>query len=268
MDESQLRKILAEVLIPDLRWLVETGSTMDDAARWVAEGAPDGALVLADSQTAGRGRLQRAWVTRPGAALAFSLILRPNPAEQPLAAFFSPLAGLALTDALAEFGGQAQIKWPNDVLLNGRKTAGILVEAAWNGSALEAVVIGVGVNVTRDSVPPASELRFPATCVEEGLGRVVDRFQLLKRILFHLAARRQELGKAGFLADWEERLAFRGQQVVISDQGDEEKFGKLLGITTDGHLRILGADGVESIVIAGDVSLRLAAGSVLGGAGC
>ena len=118
MDESQLRKILAEVLIPDLRWLVETTSTMDDAARWAAEGAPDGALVLADTQTAGRGRLQRTWVTRPGSALAFSLILRPRPSEMGRVEFFSPLAGLALSDALAEMGGDAQIKWPNDVMKN------------------------------------------------------------------------------------------------------------------------------------------------------
>ena len=162
-------------LVPDLRFFESIGSTNDEAMAWADAGAEDWSLVVADQQTQGRGRLGRHWVTNPGAALAFSLVLRPSREEMAFASLFSPLGGMGVASALEEIGLAALVKWPNDVLLNRRKVCGILGEAAWTGDRLNGMVLGIGVNVASESVPPAGELLFPATCVEAELGRPLDR---------------------------------------------------------------------------------------------
>ena len=154
MDETGLREALKGLPIPDLRYLPVTGSTNDDAMAWLAEGAPDGALVIADQQTRGRGRLNRSWHTPPGAALAFSLILRPTEEEASHLAQFTALPSLALVDVLGgHYGLPVEIKWPNDVLLRRKKAAGVLNEVSWAGPAQRMVQ---GVVSTPDSVPAAA----------------------------------------------------------------------------------------------------------------
>jgi BirA family biotin operon repressor/biotin-[acetyl-CoA-carboxylase] ligase len=234
----------------------QTGSTNNDAASWAAEGAADGSLVVADLQTEGRGRLGRNWVTRAGGALAFSLVLRPNLAEQPFLSLFSPLGAMAVADALAGIGLQPEVKWPNDVLLGRRKTCGILAEATWLGSELQAVVLGIGVNIAPASVPPAEGLIFPATCVEEFSGCPVERFDLLRAILTKLFERRKQIGQAGFLADWEARLAFKGEMVMVTPPGEPAYRGILTGIDGQGNLRLKMEDGPERLIAAGDLTLR------------
>ena len=146
---------LSRLPVPAYRYLESVTSTNDLALAWAEDGAPDGALVIADTQTAGRGRMTRRWLTPPHSALALSLVLRPNPQEAARLALFSPLGGLALSTALEEqFNLQPQIKWPNDVLLDGKKTAGILAESVWQDGSVQAVVLGIGVNVSPLSVPP------------------------------------------------------------------------------------------------------------------
>ncbi|MEN4100610.1 MAG: biotin--[acetyl-CoA-carboxylase] ligase, partial [Anaerolineaceae bacterium] len=118
---------LAGLPVSELRYFDSIGSTNDEALRWAEQGAPDAALVVADTQTAGRGRMDRRWVTRPGVALAFSLALRPTPVEASALGLFSPLGALAVAAALREnYGLLAEVKWPNDVLLERRKCCGIL----------------------------------------------------------------------------------------------------------------------------------------------
>ena len=129
MDEKQLRKSLADLPLGGIRFFKQTGSTNDVALAWATEGAADLSLVVADEQTSGRGRLGRRWLTPPGTALALSLILHPKPTEYNYFSLFSGLGSLALTQILSERGLPAQVKWPNDVLIADRKTAGILVEA-------------------------------------------------------------------------------------------------------------------------------------------
>ena len=117
-------EILSRLPVPAYRYYESATSTNDLALDWAASGAPDGALIVADTQTAGRGRLSRRWITPPGSALAFSLVLRPTAQELAKPALFSPLGGLALSIALESlFDLHPAIKWPNDVLLNGQKTA-------------------------------------------------------------------------------------------------------------------------------------------------
>jgi len=216
----------------------ELSSTNDLALEWADNGAADGSLVLADLQTAGRGRAERRWVTRPGTALAMSLILRPKAAEVDHVARFSALAALGLVDALANMGLAAEIKWPNDVLLGGRKVAGVLVETVWRGNDLTGLVVGMGVNVTAASVPPVAELRYPATAVEVEMGAEVDRWSLLAGILQGLFTYRTILCTDAFMATWNEKLAFKGEQIAFRFANGQVKLAKVLTVQPDGRLAL------------------------------
>ena len=129
MDEQTLEQLLRNTPVTGLRYFDAAGSTNDIALQWIESGAEDFSLVVADQQTAGRGRMQRKWVTNPGAALAFSLILHLTPEEISLAGLIPFMAGAAVSSALEQlYSLTPQIKWPNDILLKKKKTAGILVE--------------------------------------------------------------------------------------------------------------------------------------------
>ncbi|TLN10741.1 biotin--[acetyl-CoA-carboxylase] ligase [bacterium] len=261
VDESMLRESLAGLPLAEVRFSAETGSTNDDALRWLEGGAGDAALVVADRQTAGRGRLNRRWITQPGGALAFSLILHPTSAEMDVLTLFSPLAGLAVSDGLAACCGlNAEIKWPNDVLLGRRKVCGVLAETSWQADRLAGVVIGVGVNVAPSAVPPADALLFPATCVEDALGRPLDRWALLAAILRAAFSWRQKLGSAEFFQSWESRLAFKGEAVQVGTP-DHVVQGTLIGIDPQGGLVLRTAAGKQEVITVGDVSLRPAEAS-------
>ncbi len=256
MDEQILVNALAGLPVPDIRYVDTIGSTNDLALEWLENGAVDGSLVVADTQTAGRGRMGRRWVTRAGAALAFSLVLRPSTVEAARLGLFSPLAGLAVCLALENvYGIRAQIKWPNDVLIDGRKVCGILAEAAWNGAVLRGVVIGVGVNVSNAALPPPEELLFPATSIEAALGRIPERPALLRAVLAQLFAWRGRLSGAEFLAAWDARLAFKGMAVRIDQPDRQPLTGTLIGVAPDGELRVK-TNLEEVLVTAGDVRLR------------
>lgn len=259
MNEPLLRQLLAQLPIPALRYFEQVGSTNDEALRWADDGAPDGALVVADAQTAGRGRMERRWVTHPGSALAFSLILRPDAAEAGRLGLFSPLCALAVAQALEESCGlHPQIKWPNDVLLDGRKACGILLDAAWDGSRPAVMVVGIGVNVLRGAVPETG-LLFPATSVEHALGRAVAREELLRDILAAFFGWRPRLGSEMFLRFWQTRLAYQGEPVVVEQPAAEPVTGVVMGVGAGGELRLRLASGEEFCVNAGDVRLRPAA---------
>src|SRR5512146_539455 len=132
MNPNELKKALSKLPVGDVRYFDTIGSTNNEALAWATSGAKDLSLVIADEQSAGRGRLDRKWYTPKGTALAFSLILRPTAQENPYLTRMVGLAALAITDALQTRGLSAQIKWPNDVLLNGSKVAGILIESVWS----------------------------------------------------------------------------------------------------------------------------------------
>ena len=261
MDEKSLRFSLAGLPVAALRYYKIIGSTNAEALEWAAQGAPDGALVVADEQSAGRGRLGRRWVTRSNSALAASLILRMQPQEASNAALVSPLGALAVCEALAVgYGLAAEIKWPNDVLLSGHKVCGILAEAGVQGSVIEYVVLGIGVNVTAASIPPEGAVRFPAISVEENLGRPLDRTALLAAILRAVFAWRKRVGHSDFIVALNNRLAFRGQQVRIGQATMNEDLpaltGQVVGVAQDGGLILENEDGLQQVVTAGDVSLR------------
>ena len=260
MDEKQLRKSLADLPLGGIRFFKQTGSTNDVALAWATEGAADLSLVVADEQTSGRGRLGRRWLTPPGTALALSLILHPKPTEYNYFSLFSGLGSLALTQILSERGLPAQVKWPNDVLIAERKTAGILVEAVWMGDQVESVVIGIGVNVLPESTPPSSEVYFPATSIHsEGLK--IDRIELLHDLLSRMISLRPQLASEGFIRSWEKALAFMNKSVQIWSEpatGQTESSsltGILRGLEADGALRLETSSGIQKIQF-GEIRLR------------
>jgi BirA family transcriptional regulator, biotin operon repressor / biotin---[acetyl-CoA-carboxylase] ligase len=256
MNQKELEKTLSKLPLGDVRYFDSIGSTNTEALAWATSDAKDLSLVIADEQTAGRGRLDRKWFTPKGAALAFSLILRPRSEENPFLTRIVGLAALAVVDSLQTRGLIAQIKWPNDVLLNGRKVAGILVESVWSGEEVDCLVIGTGINILKSAVPSAELLNFPATSLEESLGPDVQREELLNDILTGIIALRPHIGTDSFIASWEKVLAFRGELVQIEAENGNPITGKLLGLESDGGLRLSDEQGNSITVRFGDVRLR------------
>jgi BirA family transcriptional regulator, biotin operon repressor / biotin---[acetyl-CoA-carboxylase] ligase len=259
MDQASLKEILAGLPLGPVLYYERTSSTNDEAGRWVENGAPDLALVVADEQTAGRGRLGRSWHTPPASALAFTLVLKNAPQEEILP--YTALGALAVSAALGKhFALRPQIKWPNDVLVDGRKLAGVLVEAYWRGEQLQALVLGIGINVAPESVPPEADLQFPATSVETSLSRPVDRWVLLKQVLQALLDWRPLVGEPEFIQAWEDQLAFRGEWVRVSGAGSEPtglpERGRVDGLNPDGTLRLRTADGKVHTIRSGDIRVR------------
>ena len=231
------------------------GSTNAEAATWARSGAREGALVAAEYQSAGRGRLGRAWAAAAGVNLTFSLVLRPNFGAGRLGLL--PLAaGLAAAEAVEQAAGvPAQVKWPNDVLLNGRKAVGVLAGAVHVGERPGAVVLGIGMNVNQQAFPP--ELDGRATSVALEAGRLLDRAALLAALLATLEARYDALHAAEpLVAAFEQRMAGLGQPVTVRHPGTLRPVvdGVIRGVAPDGALRLGTATG-EQRLYAGDVTL-------------
>jgi len=257
MDQASLQTLLADLPLGSLRYFATVGSTNDLAKCWAEAGAPDLALVAADEQTAGRGRLNRRWITPPGSALAFSLILKDTGEADVLR--YTALGALAVCDALNAASPPvllAQIKWPNDVIATQRKLAGVLAEAQWQGEKLTAVILGIGINVASPSVPPDEQLNYPATCVEAVLESPVDRWELLHAVLERLLFWREGLGTPEFLMAWGARLAFQGEWVQVSFEGQPPLEGQVLGLTADGRLRLRDRQGELQELHGGELNVR------------
>jgi BirA family biotin operon repressor/biotin-[acetyl-CoA-carboxylase] ligase len=236
-----------------LHLLRVTGSTNDEALRAAREGAPHGATWVTEEQTQGRGRRGRSWVSPPGEGLLFSVLVRLAcpPARLPSLAL---VAGLAVRDAVAAAAPDAspRIKWPNDVVVGARKVAGILVESITSGSKVEALVIGVGINVHTREFP--EDIRERATSIALVASGPPDRGALLADVLasldrdLHVVASR---GLGLLRARLEAADTLRGRR-IRSDAGAE---GTGAGIDDEGRLLVRRDDGGIARWIAGEVSL-------------
>ena len=229
-------------------------STNSEVARLAVEGAEEGVGVVADEQTAGRGRLQRAWSSPKGAGLYFSMLLRPRiaPERWPLITF---VAALATGDALLEGGAvQTDIKWPNDLLANERKICGILAEAIETPNG-RAVVIGIGINLTNNAFP--EDLMSVATSVAQESGRQPERGAILAALLSALARWYSLLhepeGAEKIVAAWTSRSSYASDKPVRVTNGDEVLQGTTRGVDNDGALRLETAQGIQ-LIRAGDVT--------------
>ncbi len=266
LSNERLARALADLqLVRRIEYRPTVGSTNDIAKQLGAEGAPEATLVLADEQTAGRGRLGRAWWSPPGTAIAVSLLLRPTlpPAR---AHRLTMLAGLATAEAIEQVTGlRVGLKWPNDVVIEQAarskrqeaktlKLGGILSEASIAGEAFEFAVVGLGLNINVDfrgraDLPEATSLMME-------LGHEVDRLAILRALVERFAARYAVIERDGQLpADWSARLTTLGRQVVAR-RGDESIVGLAEGVDESGALLIRTDDGALRRVDAADVTLR------------
>jgi BirA family biotin operon repressor/biotin-[acetyl-CoA-carboxylase] ligase len=226
-------------------------------ARRRAEGhAPSGLCLVAEHQSAGRGRLDRRWSAPPGTCLLFSLLLRPPlPPSEVFA--LTNLAALAVCRAVEGMGVlRPAIKWPNDVFLDGRKLAGILTEFACRAESLDHVVLGVGLNV---NLTPAqlAKLPAPAASLRAASGRKWDRAALLATILdqlSHLYAALLSGEKPALAAEYNARSFLQGKQVQVRD-GEKVLLGRALEVASDGALTLALDDGSRVVIRHGDVSV-------------
>jgi BirA family biotin operon repressor/biotin-[acetyl-CoA-carboxylase] ligase len=234
---------------------------VDSTNKWAKElatyGASEGTVAIAETQTKGRGRLDREWVS-PTGGLWFSLILRPNlrPAEAVKLTF---VAGLAVTKVLREmFDLKTETKWPNDVLVNGRKICGVLTEMNTTGETVNFVVVGVGVNANFDveNVFP-EQLKKVAASLEKELGRNVQLEKLFRALLERLESLYEVFIKEGFnpvLEEWKNYAGFLGCKVEVSSSTGKTG-GLALDVDYEGALVLRLEDGTVKRVFVGDVSV-------------
>lgn len=236
--------------------LDETDSTNTDLLAAGRAGASEGSVIIAEAQRRGRGRLGRSWVSPAGLNLYCSVLLRPSlpPEEVPL---LTLVAGVAVADAVAEVAGAGvAIKWPNDVLLGGRKVAGILTEMEVAAARDIFVVVGMGVNLNAGAEHFPPELRDTATSIARSTGRKVEREVFAAHLLDALDARYESLLREGFsalLPAWSARDALRGQRIQVR-AGDEIVDGVACGLSANGRL-LLESDGRRREIVAGEVSV-------------
>jgi len=260
MDIPLWKESLAHLPLGDIHLYPEVSSTNLVAEEKIKTGAPPFSLVIADSQTQGKGRLGRTWITRGGKALALSWILYPEPGRlQPeTLGMVSGLAPVALAEVLKEnYSLPAEIKWPNDVLIQGKKVAGVLVDVRWNGCEISDVILGIGVNVAAGSVPPPEELNFPATSLEEAAGKEISRLDLLIQIMESLIKWHSRLVEPSFIQTWDSMLAFKGDQVKLTTDKGIRGQGKVAGISDEGSLILISESGIETEYHSGEIQLRL-----------
>lgn len=237
------------------------GSTNDRLKEMIA--APEFTCVVADEQTAGRGRRSRTWHSSPGDGLYLSVLLRPQPDSSSKIPLISLMAAIAVAETLIERSlTGVDIKWPNDVLVNGRKLSGILAEAASAGSEAPRIVLGIGVNLNHQSFPPDLSDSATSIAIETGQKVAVDQFrdQLLDKIAEWSAVWKRD--QTGLIINrWQRLSTYARDQRVVVNLDDEKIEGVTAGLTETGALRLIVGDGEVKTILAGEVTrLRKSAG--------
>lgn len=226
-------------------------STMEVARQVVGQGAEEGTVVIAEEQTAGKGRLKRTWLA-PRGNIALSVILHPALANLPSLIM---LASLAVVHSIESVTGlKAQIKWPNDVLINGKKVCGILIENEIQGKTVAAIIgIGIDVNLRLADYP---EIQSIATSLSDELGTEVSRLELIRSLLAEMENLYLALSAGGSLyEEWRDSLITLGKKVRVTGV-DAVYEGTAESVDRDGSLLIRGTDGKLTRIVAGDVTLR------------
>lgn len=233
-------------------------STQTIAHQQVQEGAADGTVVICEEQTAGRGRLMRKWETQKGKGIWMSVILRPN--VPPYAApQFTLVAAVATTRAIQDVTGvRPDIKWPNDLLINGLKVTGILTEMQADPDCINAIIIGIGINVNHEVSDFDENLVNIATSLKMASGKSIDRAKLVAKLLFYLEKYSKQYVEEGFQnikTLWEEYSCTIGNRIKATTIR-ETFIGKAIGITNDGVLKIQLDDGTIQKVYSADIELQ------------
>lgn len=233
-DGLDVRELSDRLALPNVVVFQRVGSTMDVAHSLGAAGAPTGTLVLAEAQSAGRGRQGRAWSSEPAAGIWLTLIERPRPSDPAALEVLSIRIGLSIAPALEPFApAPVRLKWPNDVYAGERKLGGILIEARWRGDRLDWVAIGVGINV----LPPLTEQR--AAGLRPGLSRVDVLGAIVPSI-------RAAVARTGSLTP-EELAAFGARDLAAGRRCAEPVAGRVLGIGERGALLVETTSGAVEV---------------------
>lgn len=229
----------------------ETDSTNDVAYRLGEQGLPEGACVFAEHQKKGRGRMGRSWSSSKGKGVLLSILLKPrlSPAE---ASRLTLVAAVSLARAMRKHVGRAPgIKWPNDLLYDGKKAAGILTEMSAELDRVRFVVVGIGVNVHGQEAP----LPAGATTLSAAAGRPVDRIEFIRDLLREFEKDYERLSKGRFdqiVQEWEESSVTSGERVTATVSGRKVQ-GQAVGIDSDGALWIRKDNGLQERILSGDV---------------
>ncbi|MBL0224960.1 MAG: biotin--[acetyl-CoA-carboxylase] ligase [Geobacteraceae bacterium] len=234
----------------------ETVSSNADAFRLAEAGAEEGTTVIADAQSGGKGRRGRIWSSPAGVNLYCSVVLRPSilPHEAPQLTFLSAVAVARAIEGSTAL--KPEIKWPNDVLIAGRKVAGLLNEMSAETDGINFVILGIGVNLNMTSAQFPADLRTPATSLLLESGRPVNRAQFAATMLGeldHLYADFLACGFGPVRDEWQRRCNANGREVVVSDAGVETARGMFQGIDGDGALLVRLPDGTVERILNGDV---------------
>ncbi len=240
-----------------VKYFDEITSTNQYAKRIGEEGAPEGTLVVADEQTQGKGRSGRVWSTPHGTAIAMTLLIRPKlpPASISMVTL---VMGLAVARACRElYHLPVGIKWPNDVVIHGKKLCGILTELSAEMMSVNYVVIGTGINVNVKEFP--EEIQKTATSIALELGHETGRAELIASCMEYFEVYYEKFIQAGDLSplmeEYNELLLNRDQKVRVLEPG-REYTGTALGINQNGELLVVREDGSRTAVYAGEVSVR------------
>ncbi|KUG23890.1 biotin operon repressor / biotin-protein ligase [hydrocarbon metagenome] len=232
-----------------------TGSTNDDAFKLGIAGAPEGTVVVADAQTKGRGRLQRSWHSPAGSNIYTTVILRPQ-MDAAITPQISILAGVAVAEVLASYcPGRVKVKWPNDILIDGKKVCGILSQAKADVNKVDFVILGIGINVNINQFP--DEISNIATSLAMETGKQISRQQLIISLYENMTKWYKQLLKDGFSQIKEKWLGLSqmiGQKVQVIFQ-EEVISGDAVDIDNDGSLIIIAKDGKKIKASAGDATI-------------
>lgn len=264
MDQNLFQELLEDLNLGNVAYFSSTTSTNDVAADWVKEGAPDFSVVAADTQTRGRGRSGRTWYTKPNSALAISIILKPQ-IERTHFSRYTALGAIGVCRAIQDnINSPALIKWPNDVLIENKKVAGVLTEVIWSGNSPQAIIIGIGVNITKESLPLGEKLNYPASYLAAYTTSPPDRFQVLYGILSAIKSLRNQIDSELFIHEWENLLAFRDQNIeVLLNLPQSKKTGSpfskitglLKGIDQNGMLLVKLVNGKIKSFAANEIKI-------------
>lgn len=227
-------------------------STMDVARQEAQQGAAEGTVVVAGEQTAGKGRIKRSWLS-PKGSIALSIILYPRITYLPSLIM---LASLAVVHSIEKVAGlKSPVKWPNDVLIDGRKVCGVLVESGVRGDVVDYAIIGFGINANF-SVSDFPEISATATSLSDELGRDVSRLDLIQCLLVEVERLYLTLQAGGSIyEEWRDSLVTLGKRVHVKS-GNEVYEGIAESVARDGSLLLRHSDGNLTKIVAGDVTLR------------
>lgn len=256
LTEEAIRSGLTGSLVTRIYTMESVDSTNNEAKRRAQEGAPHGSVFVAEEQTGGKGRLGRVWKSPPKTGLWFTLLLRPNATPEQVTNL-TLLAGLAVSRAIHALTSlPAQIKWPNDVVIEGKKVCGILTEMAAEMESVEYVIPGIGVNVNTESFP--EDIAWKATSLYLSTGKKWSRATVLQAILREmeeLLHRQEEKGTGAVLAEYRENCVTIGKP-VSTQRGNIRLSGIAEDITDTGELIVRQSNGSELIINSGEVSVQ------------